>query len=40
MQSLGYFDEISEELHLSEVTNRILKDSPGYFETVIQNILK
>ena len=29
---------ISEKI--SEVTNRILKDSPGYFETVIQNILK
>lgn len=40
MQSLGYFDEINEELNLTETTKRILQSMPGYFETIIRNILK
>ncbi len=39
MQSLGYFDEINEELNLTETTKRILQSMPSYFETIIKNIL-
>ena len=40
MESLGYFDEIKDELHLNETTKQILKDEPAYFETIIKNTLK
>ncbi|WP_316610970.1 hypothetical protein [uncultured Ruminococcus sp.] len=39
MQSLGYFDEINDELNISETTKRILKDDPSYFERIISNVL-
>ena len=40
MESLGYFDEIKAELHLTDTTKQILKDNPSYFDTIIKNILK
>ena len=40
MESLGYFDEIKEELNLTETTKQILKDNPSYFDTMIKTILK
>ena len=40
MQNLGYFDEISDELNLAETTKKILKETPDYFESIIQNTLK
>ncbi len=40
MESLGYFDEIKDELRLNETTKQILKDDPSYFETIIKNTLK
>lgn len=40
MESLGYFDEINEELHLADATKKILKDNPSHFETIIKNVLK
>ena len=40
MDNLGYFDEIKEELYLTETTKQILKDDPQYFESIIKNILK
>ena len=40
MDNLGYFDEIKEELNLTETTKEILKDDPQYFESIIKNILK
>lgn len=40
MQSLGYFEEISNELNLEETTKKILKETPDYFESIIQNVLK
>ena len=39
MQSLGFFDEINDELNISETTKRILKDDPSYFERIISNVL-
>jgi hypothetical protein len=39
MQSLGYFDEIIDELNLNETTKRILKDDPAFFDTIIKNVL-
>ena len=40
MESLGYFDEIKDELNLTETTKQILKDNPSYFDTMINTILK
>ena len=40
MESLGYFDEVYDELGIRETTKRILKEDPGYFERIIQNSLK
>ena len=40
MDNLGYFDEIKEELYLTETTKQILKEDPQYFESIIKNILK
>ncbi len=39
MQSLGYFDEINDELNINETTKAILKDDPSYFDRIIGNIL-
>lgn len=39
MDSLGYFDEIKEELNLIETTKQIIKDDPQYFESIIKNTL-
>jgi len=40
MDSLGYFDEIKQELNLTETTKQIIKDDPQYFESIIKNVLK
>ncbi|MBQ6927900.1 MAG: hypothetical protein IJQ36_06270 [Oscillospiraceae bacterium] len=40
MESLGYFDEVKDELRLNDTTKQILKDDPAYFETIIKNTLK
>ncbi len=33
MELLGYFDEVREELNLNRITQDILKNDPGYFES-------
>lgn len=40
METLGYFDEVYDELGIRETTKQILKDNPKYFETIIANTLK
>lgn len=40
MDNLGYFDEIKQELNLTETTKQIIKDNPSYFESIIKNVLK
>ena len=40
MESLGYFDEINQELKLADTTKQILKDDPNYFSRIITNTLK
>ena len=40
METLGYFDEVYDELGIRETTKQILKDDPKYFETIIANTLK
>ena len=35
MESLGYFDEIRQELGLDKTTQEILKTNPKYFETIM-----
>ena len=35
MESLGYFDEIRQELGLDKTTQEILKTNPKYFETIL-----
>ena len=39
MESLGYFDEVFDELAIGETTKRILKDDPSYFERILKNRL-
>ena len=39
MQSLGYFDEVFDELKIKETTMRIIKEDPKYFENIIANKL-
>ena len=39
MESLGYFDEVFQELGIRETTKQILKEDPGYFERIIKNSL-
>ena len=39
MESLGYFDEVYDELAIGETTKRILKDDPSYFERILKNRL-
>lgn len=40
MDSLGYFDEIKQELNLTETTKQIIKNNPGYFDAIINTVLK
>ena len=40
MESLGYFNEINQELKLTDTTKQILKDDPNYFSRIITNTLK
>ena len=40
MESLGYFDEVFEELAIRDTMKQILKDDPGYFDRIIKNSLK
>ena len=35
MESMGYFDEIREELGLNKTTQEILKTNPNYFENIL-----
>ena len=35
MDTLGYFDEIRQELGLDKTTQEILKSNPKYFETIL-----
>ena len=39
MNSLGYFNEVFEELNITETTRQILKDDPGYFERILSSRL-
>ena len=39
MESLGYFDEVFDELAIRETTRQILKDDPAYFERILKNRL-
>ncbi|MBQ9685110.1 MAG: hypothetical protein IJV41_01000 [Oscillospiraceae bacterium] len=40
MESLGYFDEVFEELGIKDTTRQILKDDPDYFTRILSNTLK
>ena len=40
MESLGYFDEVFDELGIKETTKQILKEDPTYFETILKNSMK
>ena len=40
MVSLGYFQEVFDELNITETTKQILKEDPTYFERIIKNSLK
>ena len=40
MESLGYFNEVFEELGITETTKQILKEDPSYFDRIIKNSLK
>ena len=35
MSSLGYFDEVRQELGLDKTTQDILKNNPQYFENIL-----
>ena len=39
MESLGYFDEVYEELAIRETTRQILREDPTYFERMLSNSL-
>ncbi len=39
MESLGYFNEVFDELQIRDTTLRILKDDPTYFERILKNRL-
>lgn len=39
MESLGYFDEVFEELSIRDTTKQILKEDPAYFERILKNRL-
>ena len=40
MDSLGYFDEIKQELNLAETTKQIIKEKPDYFDAIVNTVLK
>ena len=40
MESLGYFDEVYDELGIRETTLQILKEDPNYFDGIIRNALQ
>ncbi len=40
MESLGYFDEVFDELSIRETMKQILKDDPGYFDRILASRLK
>ena len=40
MESLGYFDEVFDELGIRETTLEILKDNPKYFDGILANALQ
>ncbi len=40
MVSLGYFQEVFDELNITETTKQILKEDPTYFERILKNSLK
>ena len=40
MESLGYFNEVFEELGINETVKQILKEDPSYFDRIIKNSLK
>ena len=40
MDSLGYFDEIREELYITETIKQLIKDDPSYLEKMLSNTLK
>ena len=40
MESLGYFDEVYEELAIRDTMKQILKDDPGYFDRILTSRLK
>ena len=40
MESLGYFDEVYDELNIKETTKQILKEDPTYFERIIKTTIK
>ena len=40
MESLGYFDEVFNELGIKDTTMQILKDDPTYFDRIIKNAFK
>lgn len=39
MESLGYFDEVYDELSIRETTRQIIRDDPTYFERILKNRL-
>ena len=39
MESLGYFDEIKQELYIDETVKQLLKEDPDYLKNVIENSL-
>lgn len=40
MESLGYFDEVFDELNIKETTKAIVRDDPDYFEKMLRNAMK
>lgn len=40
MEELGYFDEIYEELNITETVKSILKDDPNYFQNILNYLIK
>ena len=40
MESLGYFDEVFDELSIRETMKQILKDDPNYFDRILASSLK
>ncbi len=40
MESLGYFDEVTQELYIDETIKQLLRDDPNYLNRVIENSLR